>query len=91
MFVCYQEVARGSKVSQVEEESEGWYRLRTVARDWSSDEEKPALPAVGPTPLTVCVCVLHIPLSTCAELWQEKEEERRRESQERGELSRSEC
>lgn len=26
-------------VSQVAEESEGWYRLRTVANQWSSDED----------------------------------------------------
>ena len=26
-------------MSQVEEESEGWYRLRTVARDWSSEDD----------------------------------------------------
>jgi hypothetical protein len=34
---------RGDKVgvSQVEEESEGWYRLRTVANQWSSDEDMP--------------------------------------------------
>lgn len=38
---CPQEQRRGGKVSQVEEESEGWYRLRTVARDWSSDEDEP--------------------------------------------------
>ncbi|CAI8005135.1 hypothetical protein GBAR_LOCUS4074 [Geodia barretti] len=39
LFLPYKELRRGSKVSQVEEESEGWYRLRTVARDWSSDDD----------------------------------------------------
>lgn len=28
-------------VSQVAEENEGWYRLRTVANHWSSDEDTP--------------------------------------------------
>jgi hypothetical protein len=39
LFLPYKELRRGSKVSQVEEESDGWYRLRTVARDWSSDDD----------------------------------------------------
>lgn len=30
---------RAGVVSQVAEESEGWYRLRTVAHHWSSDDE----------------------------------------------------
>ena len=37
-------------MSQVEEESEGWYRLRTVARDWSSDDDD-TLPEVCLSPL----------------------------------------
>ena len=83
MFVCYQEVARGSKVSQVEEESEGWYRLRTVARDWSSDEEKPALPAVGPTPLTVCVCTAYSAVHMCRTLARKRRGKETREPGER--------
>ena len=30
---------QGPKVSEVAEESQGWYRLRTVTEDWDSDEE----------------------------------------------------
>lgn len=30
---------QGGGLSQVAEESEGWYRLRTVANHWSSDDE----------------------------------------------------
>lgn len=33
------ESGQGEGVSQVAEESEGWYRLRTVANHWSSDDE----------------------------------------------------
>ena len=44
MCVCVlqQQAGAGGKpgVSQVAEESEGWYRLRTVATHWSSDEEQ---------------------------------------------------
>ena len=37
-MLCQQEHRAG--VAQVEEESDGWYRLRTVARHWSSDEDE---------------------------------------------------
>ena len=32
-------IHQGPKVSEVAEESQGWYRLRTVTEDWDSDEE----------------------------------------------------
>ena len=55
-----QEPRGGGEVAQVAEESEGWYRLRTVPNHWSSDEDKPHKPRNikdSPVSVSVCVCV----------------------------------